>query len=78
MKLRILDDVRAGELGLPYELGLVACAGSVLDNVLPQVGAKLIQMGKAETLEGKGPVKPEETKPARPDETKPVKPKERK
>lgn len=47
MRIVLVKDLHAAELGLPYELGLLHPTGAILDDCLPEVEAKLLAEGMA-------------------------------
>lgn len=50
MKIKLLEDVRAADIGMDFTLGLLGKKGEEVD-ALTGVAAKLIQLGKAEAVE---------------------------
>ena len=47
MRIVLIADVHAADIGLPYELGLLHPTGAILDDCLPDVEAKLLADKKA-------------------------------
>lgn len=47
MRIVLLADLQAADIGLPYELGLLGTKGQIMDDCLPEVEAKLLADGKA-------------------------------